>query len=103
MTHTQENAKDRIEREAKESMIPDTELFASFDAQVWAREFVKHNLAYHIGLDEGTLTAWFASALMRGYDEHRWRTKGYKRAVRQAMYPWWSWRRYLTSLSHFGR
>ncbi len=42
----------------------------SFDAKVWASEFVgyvKDNPA--IATDTETMTAWFAGALMRGYDE----------------------------------
>ena len=40
----------------------------SFDADVWAREFV----GLHGG-DIDLMRAWFANALMRGYDEYRWR------------------------------
>jgi hypothetical protein len=93
----------RVKRESIESMLPANELIQSFDAQVWAREFVKCNLAYHIGLDEGALTTWFANALMRGWDEHRWRSKEYKRQIRNAMHPWWSWKRYFSPLSRYGR
>lgn len=93
----------RAAREARESMIPETELVQSFDARVWAREFRKANLAYHIGLDEEALTTWFANALMPGYDEAYFRSKEYKRSVRSAMHPWYSWRRYFTPLSKFGR
>lgn len=53
--------------------MTETELLKSFDAQVWAREFVRivtENPT--IPTDEGTMIAWFANALMRGYDEHRW-------------------------------
>lgn len=85
----------RVAREARESMIPATELVQSFDARVWARE---------IGLDEeGALTTWFANALMPDYDEAYFRSKEYKRSVRSAMHPWYSWRRYFTPLSKFGR
>lgn len=43
----------------------------SFDAQKWASAFVKHAQANPaIPTDEGTMTAWFANALMRGWDEH---------------------------------
>ena len=90
-----EEIRARIEREARESMLPATELPKSFDARIWAQEFVKANLAYHIGLDEAALTTWFANALMRGYDEYRWRTSAYRRQVRHALYPWWSWKRYF--------
>lgn len=39
----------------------------SFDAQDWAAAFLKINP--DCGLDEGLMIAWFANALMRGYDE----------------------------------
>jgi hypothetical protein len=42
----------------------------SMDAVLWAKAFLK---AYELGddhfLDEGTMIAWFANAIMRGYDE----------------------------------
>lgn len=44
----------------------------SFDAEVWVKEFVetvKRNPS--IPTDEGTMLAWFSSALMRGHDEGR--------------------------------
>jgi len=37
----------------------------SFDARDWAEAFCKRNP----GVDEGLMIAWFANALMRGYDE----------------------------------
>lgn len=43
----------------------------SFDARVWAEDFVaavKSNP--DIASDPETMTAWFAGALMRGYDEY---------------------------------
>ncbi len=40
----------------------------SFDAQDWAKAFLKRNP--DCGIDEGTIIAWFANALMRGYDEY---------------------------------
>jgi hypothetical protein len=47
------------------------EILKSFDARDWAATFVKHAKADpSIPLDEGTMTAWFANALMRGWDEH---------------------------------
>jgi hypothetical protein len=42
------------------------------DAQVWAEEFIsriKDNP--EIATDEGTMIAWFANAIMAGYDEAR--------------------------------
>lgn len=38
----------------------------SFDARDWAKAFCKINPT----MDEGIMIAWFANALMRGYDEH---------------------------------
>lgn len=37
----------------------------SFDARDWAEAFCKHSP----GADEATMLAWFANALMRGFDE----------------------------------
>ena len=37
----------------------------SFDARDWAAAFCKE----HPDIDEGTMIAWFANALMRGFDE----------------------------------
>lgn len=41
----------------------------SFDAMDWAKAFCKQ----FPGFDEGTALAWFACALMRGWDEKTWR------------------------------
>lgn len=38
----------------------------SFDAKDWAAAFCKQNPS----IDEGLMIAWFANALMRGFDEH---------------------------------
>ena len=38
----------------------------SFDARDWAEAFCKQ----YPGMDEKLILSWFASALMRGYDEH---------------------------------
>jgi hypothetical protein len=40
--------------------------YPSFDARDWAKAFCKLNP----GVDELTMISWFASALMRGYDQH---------------------------------
>jgi len=43
----------------------------SFDAMKWAESFVAHvKLKPTIATDVGTMLAWFATALMRGYDEY---------------------------------
>jgi hypothetical protein len=36
----------------------------TMDAQVWAKEFCKQ----FPDMDEGTMIAWFANAIMAGYD-----------------------------------
>ena len=42
----------------------------SFDAREWARAFVAHVRAIPgLAEDESTMTTWFATALMRGFDE----------------------------------
>lgn len=44
----------------------------SFDARDWAKQFVEHvKRIPSIATDEETMVSWFASALMRGYDEHQ--------------------------------
>lgn len=59
-----------------------------FDAQKWSEEFLKmfrvlkveHGTAegqstMSIDDQHGLMIGWFANALMRGFDEHRWRTR----------------------------
>ncbi len=44
--------------------------YDSFDERVWAESFVAHvKLHPSIATDVGAMLSWFASALMRGYDE----------------------------------
>ena len=53
-------------------MINPDKIHESFDARDWADVFidsVSKNPA--IATDKETMTAWFANALMRGYDEPR--------------------------------
>jgi hypothetical protein len=56
----------------------------SFDARVWAREFMRllddgtFQMNAEPGeetINEGLMLSWFANALMRGFDEHRWQTE----------------------------
>lgn len=50
--------------------MTETQLLQSFDAQDWAREFVKAAKENPLlSTDEGAMIGWFANALMRGYDE----------------------------------
>ena len=50
---------------------------ASFDARDWAKEFMRSckqsPIVGAVAPDEETMVGWFANALMRGYDEHRWK------------------------------
>lgn len=48
-----------------------TSFYESFDARDWATAWLE-TIAQNpsIPTDEGTMIAWFANALMRGYDEH---------------------------------
>lgn len=73
-------------------------LHRSFDAQHWAAAFLD-TLRDHpdIIIDHELMVAWFANALMRGYDEREWRTPEYKARLRRALHPWWSWKRYLAT------
>ena len=41
----------------------------SFDARDWAKAFCKIGIEKGHELDEGWMLSWFASALMRGFDE----------------------------------
>ena len=83
-------------------MENENHLIQSFDARVWAKEFVEYvKTTPTIATDEATMVTWFANALMRGYDEHHWRTKEYKRSVRRVLVPWW--KRPFVSLENFGR
>lgn len=43
----------------------------SFDARDWAEAFCKTDAFLKCEIDEGMMVAWFANALMRGYDEAR--------------------------------
>ena len=48
----------------------------SFDALDWAKAFVETvRRKPEIATDESTMLGWFASALMRGYDEHERRSR----------------------------
>lgn len=76
----------------------DFDAHKSFDAQHWAAHFLdtlRDNP--DIILDHEFMTTWFANALMRGYDEHHWSTREYKRSIRRALYPWWSLKRWRTA------
>lgn len=51
-------------------MINENELVGCFDAKVWAEKFVETvKEKPGIAQDEGTMLAWFANAIMAGYDE----------------------------------
>lgn len=77
------------------------DFYRSFDARVWAKAFSEHVAANPaIATDEECMTTWFASALMRGYDEQHFRSVEYKRSVRRAVVPWW--KRWFVPLERFG-
>jgi hypothetical protein len=46
----------------------------SFDARDWAASFMKRFGERRDEIDERFMLAWFANALMRGFDEHARRT-----------------------------
>jgi len=74
----------------------DFKVHESFDAEHWAAFFFATLKANpDIVIDHELMVAWFANALMRGYDEREWRTPEYKRQIRRALHPWWSWKRYV--------
>lgn len=61
-------------------------LVGEFDASVWARAFVAVVAQRPaIATDEGTMTGWFANALMAGYDEAQRRNADLLAACREAL------------------
>lgn len=44
-------------------------LHSTMDAKVWAQEFMRLRRDNPESLDEGLMLAWFANAIMCGYDE----------------------------------
>ena len=53
--------------------ISEAELVGTFDAQVWAEQFMDIFGGKRIGEDgpdTGTMIGWFANAIMAGWDEH---------------------------------
>lgn len=77
--------------------MEDHRLVQSFDARVWAKEFCERNPS----IEFDVALSWFASALMSGWDEHRFRSDEYKREIRRILVPWW--KRPFVPLSRFGR
>jgi hypothetical protein len=61
----------------------------SFDARDWAEAFADICKRQGVGADIGTdwMHAWFANALMRGWDEHARRTSGLVEALREIADP----------------
>lgn len=61
----------------KPKLASECEIYRSFDARDWARHFCEH-VRYNpaIATNEETMTSWFASSLMRGYDEYMWKSAG---------------------------
>jgi hypothetical protein len=61
---------DHLEYEIENANTPPEERsdwpLPSFDAKDWAKAFCK----LFPQMDEGLMRTWFASALMRGFDEH---------------------------------
>lgn len=56
----------------------------TMDAAVWAAEYVKLNP----GADEGMMLAWFANAIMAGYDTARARSSSAKHDPTGESHPW---------------
>lgn len=54
---------------AREFLDNDNDLLSDMDAQTWAKRFVSRVRGNpSIATDEGTMLAWFAGAIMVGYD-----------------------------------
>jgi hypothetical protein len=56
----------------------DADPLQSLDARVWAAEFMKITEGT---ADEETMLAWFANAIMCGWDHHCWQSDEYKRLI----------------------
>ena len=54
----------------------------TMDAQVWASEFIKITEGT---ADYDTMLAWFANALMCGWDHHYWQSDEYKNQVKNCL------------------
>lgn len=53
-----------VNKKSKRVILPDT-----LDARIWAKEWLKTiKKRPNIPTDEGTMIAWFANAIMAGYD-----------------------------------
>jgi hypothetical protein len=52
--------------------MTDNDLLSTFDARIWAERFVRRVTDDPtIATDEGAMLAWFAGAIMTGYDHAR--------------------------------
>lgn len=49
-------------------MVQVEEFTQSFDAQDWARAFMRIVIDGKVEIDEALMLSWFSNALMRGYD-----------------------------------
>ena len=49
--------------------IPGASFTRSFDARVWAKNFMHINKDSMNEIDEELMVGWFSNALMRGFDE----------------------------------
>jgi hypothetical protein len=48
-------------------------LTQEFDAQIWAKEFMRIVIGSGKPITEEWMFTWFANAIMAGYDNHRWK------------------------------
>jgi len=55
-----------------------SDVLSTMDARAWAAEFMKITGG---AADESAMLAWFANALMCGWDHHYWQSDEYKREV----------------------
>ncbi len=59
-----------------------------FDAKIWAEEFMRIKAEKNFEIDEGLMLAWFANAIMAGYD-YAHRSK--KPNASEAIYGFCAW------------
>jgi hypothetical protein len=62
--------------------MTEPDLHQTFDARVWAAEFMRITGGT---VDEETAFAWFANAIMCGWDHYYWQTDKYQEMVAAVM------------------
>ena len=65
-------------------MAKDINLVRTMDARAWAAEFMRVTGGT---VDEPDMIAWFANAIMCGWDHHYWQSEEYKQMMARVLPP----------------